>query len=137
QPGQPVRVAVAAGEEAVAETSGAFGCGNAVPADVHGDRRSVRARAADDSGERYGLAAERRRCAAPQGAHGSDALREPGTAPGEIHAERVELLAEPPRADPEHQPTPDQYIERGSGLRGDERIPLGENQDRGAQPDPL
>jgi hypothetical protein len=72
----------------------------------------------------------------PGAAHHPDRLVQARPAAVEDRVQRVELLPQPPGADPQHQPSAAQPVERGGLLGHDERVLLGQDQDAGRQPDP-
>src|SRR5439155_20564726 len=58
-----------------------------------------------------------------------DRLVDAPAAPGEGDAERCELALEMPGPHAEDDPPARERIERGEGLRGDERVPVGQHVD--------
>jgi len=76
-----------------------------------------------------------RRRLGPQRAHDLDVLVGASTALTERHAQRVELLLEPPDTDSEQDPALAQAVERGDLLGERDRVALRKDDDRGPEPD--
>ncbi len=74
---------------------------------------------------------------APAGAHDRERLVAPGAAPVEVAAQQLDLLAHPAHAHPEHQPAPGEVVDGGGHLGREDRVPVREHQDAGAEPHAL
>ncbi|MEZ5321010.1 MAG: hypothetical protein R2698_02810 [Microthrixaceae bacterium] len=76
-----------------------------------------------------------RQVVAPQRLHGLDVLSGALAARPVLHPVMLHLVAVPTEADTHHEPTIGQVLQRRRGLRRDDRIALGDEQDAGSQED--
>ena len=82
------------------------------------------------------LAGERRLLVGPQPLHGQHPLPDDRPALAFVDAVVLHLLLVPAEADAEREPAARQQVERGDLLGRDDRVPLGEEEDAGADPQP-
>ena len=123
-------------EEPVAQPSGPARGHVGVSTDVNRNRAPHGPRFGDAAVERREAALVRRGAVPPECTHRADGVIGSRSPLAERHADRVELLLQPARADAEQHPAPTETVERGELLGEHDRISLRQDQHAGGQVDP-